>query len=106
MSQSPEDPDEFPLPFAVTGVKPKLRDPDTQPAPRSRSSAQTRTDRAPVQSPAPGGTAKSGSPEDPGKATDDPKVKDASKATKKVAKPLVLDPKLLERALQNRNANH
>jgi hypothetical protein len=112
MNQNPADPDEFPLPFAITGVKPNLRDRDAEPTPGSKSPAPSAS-RAAGQGPAPARkppaaadeARKLDSPPDPSGAADRAKGKDAAGSSKKTTKPLVLDPKLLERALQNRNAN-
>jgi hypothetical protein len=113
MDQNPADPDEFPLPFAITGVKPNLRSPVAEPAPRARSSSPRAASGATAQGPVAAGTAsapargstKPDSAADRNKSAEAAKGKEAADTSKKPAKPLVLDPKLLERALQNRNAN-
>ena len=85
-------PDEFPIPFAISGKKPKLASgPAVQPpvvkpsAPRGPSSLpksqETTADPDEMADPA------------------DPAAK------KKARKPLKLDPSILERALQQRNQN-
>jgi hypothetical protein len=87
---NPAVPDEFPLPFAITGVKPNLA-----PADPASKPAATGPDGSP---------AKPASPAAPDPSGEPAKAKDGSGAPKKPSKPLTIDPKLLERALQNRNA--
>jgi hypothetical protein len=84
-------PDAFPLPFAVTGKKPNVALPN----------ATTDSGKVPTP-PVPGAssTGKPGSPADAGKPGN------AAAAAKKEAKPVTIDPSLLERALQNRNGGH
>jgi hypothetical protein len=76
--QDPNDmrPQEFPLPFAVSGTKPVL--PSTKPAPKSSTSAQGDT------------AAKAAAPA----------------AKKPAKPQLILDPELLQRVLQGQNANN
>ena len=81
-------PDEFPLPFAVTGKKPNIALPNA-----ATDSGKESTPPVPGAS----RTGKPGSPVDAGKPGD------AAAAPKKKAKPVTIDPSLLERALQNRN---
>jgi hypothetical protein len=89
---NPADPQEFPLPFAITGVKPNL-------PPASAASKPAAT--------GPGGSlASSATSGAIPTAPEQPKQKDGSGTAKKTNKPLILDPKLLERALQTRNAGH
>jgi hypothetical protein len=87
---NPADPQEFPLPFVISGVKPKLPSDRgaTKSAPTSAGSGASKAESA---------LAKSETPKDS-------KQKDGSGTEKKPPKPLKLDPKLLERALQNRNS--
>jgi hypothetical protein len=108
--QKPGDPEEFPLPFVITGTKPKLA--PTSAAPKAgktaaSSGSTSKATRAPVTSAtARGGS--SGKPESVKGATGPPE-KDESQTdaatTNKTSKPLKLDPKILERALQLRNQN-
>jgi hypothetical protein len=84
------DPQEFPLPFAITGVKPNL--PPTAAASRPAPANQR------------GGLPGATSPAASSIAPEQPKQMDGSGTAKKTGKPLTLDPKLLERALQSRNA--
>jgi hypothetical protein len=105
ISQDPTDPQEFPIPFAISGVRPKLAPPKSAtdrsakrppiPPPTKVHSANAKTKPATVPD------------DDEGDDDDDlpkPPTKKAG-TTKAPAKPLTIDPKLLERALQNRNAN-
>jgi len=87
---NPADPQEFPLPFAITGVKPNL-------PPAHAASKPTTT--------GPGGSAaKPASPSAPNASGEQAKGKDGSGGTaKKTSKPLTLDPALLERTLKSLN---
>jgi hypothetical protein len=85
--QSQADPQEFPLPFVVSGVKPTLSPPKAA----SQSSA-----KPPSQAP---GEDHSSLPKLPEKAG----ATSEAATAKKPGKPLKLDPNILERALQNRN---
>lgn len=78
VADAADDPGEFPIPFAVSGVKPKLPAAQGEPA-------------APVARP----------PADPAAAVEP--GDEAPAAAKKPAKPLKLDPALLQRALQLKN---
>jgi hypothetical protein len=94
---TPAAPDDFPLPFAITGVKPNLASPKAAAGPGSRS-------------PRPGDPAAPALPGgvdalNPGSPADASKAGDPSAATKKKAKPVKIDPALLERALQLRNGS-
>jgi len=95
---NPGDPQEFPLPFAITGVRPNLAPANaaSKPGPKSSPPPSAGTTTGPAKPAAPG-AASSASPELA-------KGKDESGTAKSTSKPLTLDPKLLERALQNRNA--
>ncbi len=109
ISQNPSDPQEFPIPFAVSGVMPKLAAP--------KNSADSAAKRPPAaaksRAPSPGTTSKPAALADDDDDDDDdadlmpaaPKRKAAAGASKAKAKPLTIDPKLLERALQYRNSN-
>ncbi len=109
ISQDPSDPQEFPIPFAVSGVMPKLGAP--------KNSGDSSAKRPPAAASAKGRssatTPKAAAlPEDDDEDDDDddvmlepPKKKAATGGSKAKAKPVTIDPKLLERALQNRNAN-
>ncbi len=100
---SPEDrdqgaPDDFPLPFVLTGKKPNIA------APNSASTAASKSPRNDdLPSPAGTSTLKSGSPADAGKTGDQAKANDPASTSKKKRKPVTIDPAALERALQNRN---
>jgi hypothetical protein len=94
---TPAAPDDFPLPFAMTGVRPNLASPKAAIGPGSRSSRSI----DPVSPPQPG---VAGAPE-PGSPADAAKAGDPSAATKKKAKPVTIDPAILERALQLRNGS-
>jgi hypothetical protein len=84
---SHDDPAEFPVPFAVSGVKPNLPPTAGQPA-------------APAPAPAPAAAVKppAAQPAEAAEGDDEPTA-----AAKKPAKPLKLDPALLQRALQLKN---
>jgi hypothetical protein len=99
------DPDEFPVPFAVSGVKPKL--------PGERRSAVPEPRRLPIARP--GAAAPNGLPPLPSAdqaaaealeaAEDDaPSPAAAISAAGQPAKPLKLDPALLQKALQLKNS--
>ena len=87
---NPGAPDDFPLPFVLTGKKPNLPSPEGAASPASGPSAGAKT----VQP---------GSPADAGKTGSQTKAGDPPAAAKKKGKPVTIDPALLERALQNRN---
>jgi hypothetical protein len=100
---SPEDPnqgapDDFPLPFVLTGKKPNIATPKAASTPASKSSRNND-----LPSPAGASTLKSGSPADAGKTGDQATADDPAAAPKKKRKPVTIDPMALERALQNRN---
>jgi hypothetical protein len=96
-------PDDFPLPFAVTGKKPNLALPDAESGPASKSS-RTNSSALPA-APARAGVTKPGSPADAIKTGDQAKAGVSTDTAKKKRKPVTIDPALLERALQNRNAD-
>jgi hypothetical protein len=111
ISQNPSDPQEFPIPFAVSGVMPKL------PAPKNSAGPSAKRPSTAASSKVPGSVATTKPASLPDDLDDDdedddaelmpnpPKKKAATGAAKAQAKPLKIDPKLLERALQYRNAN-
>jgi hypothetical protein len=111
MSRNPADPEEFPLPFAITGVRPNLPTSDARPkagskasSPKPAADASSKAQAlAGATTAAAGGPVKPVPPTDADKSADQATGKDGSGAPKKT-KPLTLDPKLLERALQSRNA--
>jgi len=93
--EDPNDtgPQEFPIPFAVSGTKPTL--PRSKPAPKPSANAGG------------DGSAKSAAPVDSHKSSGQATAKDESSAAKKSSKPqLKLDPEILQRALQSRNLNN
>jgi len=85
----PTDPQEFPLPFAITGVKPNL-------PPANATSRPATTGPA-------GSPAKPAAQGVPNASPEQAKAKDGSGTAKKTSKPLKLDPALLERTLQSLN---
>jgi hypothetical protein len=105
ISQDPSDPQEFPIPFAISGVKPKL------PPPKSATNGSAKRPSIPPPSKAHTAGMKTKAAAVPDEdADDDDDVDDlpkpaTKKAAKAAAKPLTIDPKVLERALQIRNAN-
>ncbi len=108
--QTPGDPQEFPLPFVITGAKPNIPVAGTAPKTRARpSSGKPTGDAKPTLAGSPtaqvDGSAKPGSPANPTVSPDKAKGKNEPGIAKKASKPLTLDPKLLERALQSRNLN-
>jgi len=108
--QNPGDPQEFPLPFVITGTKPNIPAAGSVPKKSARpSSGQPAGNAAPIPAGAStaraGNSAKQGSPADPTASSDQAKGKTEPASAKKTSKPLTLDPKLLERALQSRNLN-
>jgi hypothetical protein len=104
VSQVPDEPQEFPIPFAISGVKPNPALPKkAAPAPAKQVAADARSKGSATITPAKSGV--SSDDEDRDDLPDPPKRTTKAGAAKKPAKPVTLDPKLLERALQNRNAN-
>jgi hypothetical protein len=108
--QNSGDPQEFPLPFVISGVKPNIAAPAavpkaaTRPSPKASVGAAVPTPAGPSTTRV-GDSAKPSSRADPTPSPDKTQVKCAPGTTKKTSKPLTLDPQLLERALQNRNLN-
>jgi hypothetical protein len=106
--QNPGDPQEFPLPFVISGAKPNIATPGSkakttvQPAPKG-STAIARSPAAGSATAKLGGSPKPGSPAETTTASDKTKDKSDSGTTKKSSKPLMIDPSLLEKALKNRN---
>jgi hypothetical protein len=117
--ESKNDPSEFPIPFAVSGVKPK---PGEKP-PAARNAAWTPAapgtkTTTPASNDAPGGQKASSVANEAGPAAEAAKTSIAAgtgndpddsseeaSAKKKNRKPLKLDPTILQRALQMRNQN-
>jgi hypothetical protein len=95
---TPAAPDDFPLPFAVTGEKPNLAPSGTATGPGAKSSR-------PGERVAPALPAGAHGP-DLGTPTAAAKTGEPSAATKKNAKSVKIDPAILERALQLRNGSH
>jgi hypothetical protein len=93
-------PDDFPLPFVLTG---KMPNPTTTPGKAARS-AQTIAPAA--SAPAHPAIPPPKSPIAAGKASNPAETADTPAAPKKKSKPVTIDPSLLERALQNRNNPH
>ncbi len=93
-----EAPDDFPLPFVLTGKKPNIADPKAASVPASKP---PRNDKLAL--PAGASTLEPGSPADTGKIGDQAKADDPAATPKKKRKPVTIDPAILERALQNRN---
>jgi hypothetical protein len=107
--QNPGDPQEFPLPFVITGTKPNVASPGAKTKAAAKASSQanaasaasTQTGNSKVSK---GSNAKAAVAE-PDTAADDTNDQSATKVSKKPNKPLTIDPKLLERALMNRNSS-
>ena len=90
--EDPNDngPQEFPLPFAVSGAKPVL--PSTKPAPKSSASVDG------------DGPSKSAAPVDANKSSGQATSKDGSAAAKTPAKAILkVNPEILQRILQSRD---
>lgn len=110
ISQDPSDPQEFPIPFAVSGVKPKLPPPRTAADRSAKGALTTPASKAPAADAkvkqAPVGDNDDDDDDDDleDHLPNPPKVKTTTGAAKAPAKPLKIDPNLLERALQYRNA--
>ncbi len=104
VTQVPDEPQEFPIPFAISGVKPNPALPKkAAPASQKQVAADARSKGSATITPAK--PAVSSDDDDPDDLPDPPKRTTKAGAAKKRAKPVTLDPKLLERALQIRNAN-
>jgi hypothetical protein len=105
VGQTETEPQEFPIPFAISGVKPNPAVPKKAPAVPAKQTAGPATSK-PATSKATAGPAipRDGNDDDP----DDlplPKPKGKTGDSKQPPKTFKLDPKLLERTLQYRNAN-
>jgi hypothetical protein len=94
-------PDDFPLPFVLTGQKPNIPDPKAASSPTTKSAVENNAASPAV--PAVTGAPKSGSPADAGKTNDQAKSGDPAAKSKTTRKSVTIDPAILERALQNRN---
>ena len=106
IGQPEAEPQEFPIPFAISGVKPNPAVPKNS-SPASAKQAAGRAGSTPAATESTTGPAMPADDDD-----DDPdelpppKAKEKTAASKKQApKTFTIDPKLLERTLQNRNAN-
>ena len=106
VGQSETEPQEFPIPFAISGVKPNPAVPKKSSPPPAKQTAGAATSKAAASKTA----AKPAIPADGD--DDDPDDLPTAQAQRqkpatrsKPAKPFKLDPKLLERTLQYRNAN-
>jgi hypothetical protein len=98
---NPGVPDDFPLPFALTGRKPNIADPNAAPSPTTKSARNSNS--ASSADPAEAGMPPSGSSADAGKTGDQAKAGDPAVKPKATRKAVKIDPAILERALQNRN---
>jgi hypothetical protein len=94
-------PDDFPLPFVLTGQKPNFPDPKAASSPTTKSAVENNAASPAV--PAVTGTPKSGSPAAAGETNGQAKSGDPAAKPKTTRKPVTIDPAILERALQNRN---
>ena len=104
INDNQSDPQEFPIPFAISGVKPKLAPPKSA----NDRSAKRPSIPPPTKVHSAGAKAKPATvPNDDDEDDDDLPKPPAKKAgtAKAPAKPLKIDPNVLERALQIRNAN-
>jgi hypothetical protein len=99
-----EAPDEFPLPFALTGKKPNLPAPKapTIPAPKSSMDRSGSSAAAGAGAATPA-TEKTGTPTGPDKTVNQTKIANEPGTQKKKTPPVTIDPTLLERALLYRN---
>ncbi len=97
-------PDEFPMPFVLTGKMPAMAESPTVSNRPARSSANRGT--APASASAGTATSPTQAPAGPADAGDQAEPSEEPAAPRKKAKPLKIDPALLERALQNRNGPH
>jgi hypothetical protein len=103
--QPEAEPQEFPIPFAISGVKPNPAVPKKSSAAQAKQAAGTGNPKAPATRSTTGtGTAPDGDDDDADELPP-PKPKVKSGASNQAPKTFKLDPKLLERTLQNRNAN-
>jgi hypothetical protein len=105
VGQSETEPQEFPIPFAISGVKPNPAVPKkSSPAPAKQGAGPAKSKPATSKTT----TQPAIPPDSEDDDTDDlppPKAKEKTGASKQSPKTFKLDPKLLERTLQYRNAN-
>ena len=94
-------PDDFPLPFALTGIKPNISEPKAASSPTTKSARNSNASSS--ADPAEAGMPPSGSSAVAGKTGDQAKAGDPAVKPKATRKPVKIDPAILERALQNRN---
>ena len=109
INENPSDPQEFPIPFAVSGVMPKLAAPknsadSTAKRPQAAASSKA-TSRSTIPKPITLPDDDDDDDDDADLMPETPKKKAASGVSKAKAKPVTIDPKLLERALQIRNSS-
>jgi hypothetical protein len=113
LDQIEAGPQEFPLPFVISGARPAIPQsqthsnaadrPPSRSAPSNLSTARSAQTNTPATTRETDKTATSSAPNVPA----DPTAATGEKtAAKKPAKPLKLDPALLQKVLQSRNAGH
>lgn len=109
--QSQASPQEFPLPFVISGAKPGILPSPMQPTAGDRSlgrsgPAMNNTNRAQANTATTVQEAdKPTAPSDPKRSADETTGNGDGGTAKKPGKPLKLDPSLLQKVLQRRNAN-
>ena len=99
------EPQEFPIPFAISGVKPNPAFPKSASPPRVKQPTGDLKPKAPATGTPTKPAVDSDDDEEPYDLPDPTKRTAKSTPTKKTAKPVTIDPKLLKRALQNRNGS-
>jgi hypothetical protein len=105
IGQPEAEPQEFPIPFAISGVKPNPALPKRSPSPTATQGSGVTNPKLPEAKATTGrATAQVGDDDDPDELPP-PESKDKTDAKKKAPKTFTIDPKLLERTLQYRNAN-
>jgi hypothetical protein len=99
IGQPEAEPQEFPIPFAISGVKPNPAVAKKSPLPPAKQTSSATDPKLPET------TAATAPDDDDADETPPPKSKDNTDAKKRAPKTFTIDPKLLERTLQYRNAN-
>jgi hypothetical protein len=104
VGQPEAEPQEFPIPFAISGVKPNPALPKRSPSPTAKQSSGVTNSKVPEAKATNGRATVQVGDDDPDELPP-PKSKDKTDARKRAPKTFTIDPKLLERTLQYRNAN-
>ena len=105
VGESETEPQEFPIPFAISGVKPNLAVPKKSSLPPAKQTAGAATSKSAASKTAAQAAIPADRDDDDTDEVPPRNTKGKTSDSKQPPKPFKLDPKLLERTLQYRNAN-